>query len=256
MNRRWAWGLTGVVALAAGALAVPACSSDDGVPTGGSTPDATTPDVVGSDVVTTPDSPTADAPSNNDASQVSDAGDAGASTCTVFDAAGLDDASVAAGFQAVWKVYRCYGCHQKASQTVDDAGNGIVLSGNNDGLGDSGTIFPPNLTNDPTTGLGCWTNAQIQSAILDGMDNEGGALCPPMPKFGHPSLLPDGGSRFGFPMDAGVAQQIIDFLRSLPPVVNQVPETTCPPAADAGTSDSGSPDGATSSDAASDASGD
>jgi hypothetical protein len=28
-------------------------------------------------------------------------------------------------------------------------------------------------------------------------------------------------------MDAGTAQEIIDFLRSLPAVSNQVPDTTC-----------------------------
>jgi hypothetical protein len=146
----------------------------------------------------------------------------------VFDASGLDEASVAAGFQDVWRVYRCFACHQKRSQTVDDAGGGIVLSGNNDGLGDSGMIFPPNLTNDPSTGLGCWTNQQIEDAILTGRDREGGALCPPMPVFGHALKTPDGGIRPGTPMDAGTAEEIIAFLRSLPPVSNQVMNTTCP----------------------------
>jgi hypothetical protein len=39
-------------------------------------------------------------------------------------------------------------------------------------------------------------------------------------------------------MDAGTAQQIVDFLRSLPPVVNEVTDTTCS-TGDAGSGDAG-----------------
>jgi hypothetical protein len=150
----------------------------------------------------------------------------------VFDASGLDEASVAAGFHAVWTVYRCAGCHQKTSQLIDDAGNGIVLSGNNNGIGDSGMTFPPNLTNDPSTGLGCYSDEQIRNAILNGSDPTGGSLCPSMPRWGNTL------GRVGTPMDAGTAQEIVDFLRSLPPVVNEVTDTTCP-SGDAGSPDAG-----------------
>jgi hypothetical protein len=71
--------------------------------------------------------------------------------------------------------------HQNPTQTVSDAGVGIVLSGNDAGLGDSGLTWPPNLTSDPATGLGCWTDQQIQNAIVNGQDPEGGTLCPSMP---------------------------------------------------------------------------
>ena len=154
--------------------------------------------------------------------------------CAVFDASALDEASVAAGFEQVWQVYRCNGCHQGSTQTVNDAGVGIVLSGNTAGLGDSGTIFPPNLTNDPATGLGCWSDSQILNAILHGTDNEGGTLCPPMPKFSAALTTSDGGPKPGYPMDAGTAQEIVDFLRSLPVVVNQVHDTTCASPSEAG----------------------
>jgi hypothetical protein len=147
-------------------------------------------------------------------------------------AAASPEASVAAGFHAVWTVYRCAGCHQKASQLIDDAGNGIVLSGNNNGIGDSGMTFPPNLTNDPSTGLGCYSDEQIRNAILTGSDPTGGSLCPSMPRWGN-NL-----GRVGTPMDAGTAQEIVDFLRSLAPVVNEVTDTTCP-SGDAGSPDAG-----------------
>jgi hypothetical protein len=154
-------------------------------------------------------------------------------TCRIFDASGLDDASVAAGFQQVWEVYRCFSCHQNPNQAVDSTGHGIVLSGNNLGLGNSGTIFPPNLTDDPGTGLGCWTDQQVEDAILKGDDPEGGTLCPPMPKYCTALTAPDGGPRAGTPIDGGTAKQIVDFLRSLPVVTNAVTDTTCP-AADGG----------------------
>ncbi len=151
------------------------------------------------------------------------------STCAVPDAAALDSASVEAGFYAVWQVYKCYSCHQRKSSVVDSLGNGIVLSGNNDGLGDSGTVFPPNLTSDPATGLGCWTDSQVIDAILNGTTPDGGQLCPSMPLWGKalPNVPPDGGTRPGTPMGAETAQEIVDFLRSLPVVSNSVPETMC-----------------------------
>jgi len=176
--------------------------------------------------------------------------------CTPFDASGLDEASVAAGFEQTWQVYRCYGCHQLASQTVTDAGAGIVLSGNNNGLGDSGTIFPPNLTSDPMTGLGCWSDSQIVDAILNGAGADGRTLCKPMPKFSQAQFNADGGAKAGYPMDAATAQEIVDFLRSLPVVSNAVHATTCAVAdasADGEAADAEATD-ASSADASADAS--
>ena len=227
MNRRALF--LGTLSAVCGVIAVAACGGDDAAspPTG--TPDASTDATAEAatelDSSSAPD--TSKLPDTGTGKpDASDAGDAGA--CVAVDAGPLDDASVAAGFQQVWQVYRCAGCHQKPSQTVDDAGNGIVLSGNNNGLGDSGMIFPPNLTGDPMTGLGCWADPQIQNAILTGVDNEGKALCSPMPKFGNALTTADGGPRPGFPMDAGTAREIVDYLRSLPVAVNMVTDTTCP----------------------------
>jgi hypothetical protein len=160
-----------------------------------------------------------DAPEDGTSSDASDGGSEASAACTVFDASGLDDAAVYAGFQQVLATYHCYRCHQDPlTHPVDEAGYGIVLSGNNAGLDHD--AYPPNLTND-RTGLGCWTNQQIENAILNGIDNMDAALCPPMPLWGQ------AGSRPGTPMDAGTAQQIIAFLRSLPPVANLVPPTNC-----------------------------
>jgi hypothetical protein len=131
-------------------------------------------------------------------------------SCAV-DAGPLDDAEVALGMELV-TLHKCQNCH------------GVALSGNNDGVpsttAEGGLAYPPNLTSDPATGLGCWTNAQIENAILNGIDNQGMALCNPMPLFGH---LGDAG------LDPAQAADIVEFLRSLPVVVNNVPDTpSCP----------------------------
>ena len=230
MHTKWI-GAIGIVGLACGALAIPACGDDTATngPSVDSGPDSTmSSSSSGSGSGSSSGSSSGSGSGSSSGGAQEGGSDGGAASCSLFDASGLDDASVAAGFQAVWTLYRCWGCHQKTSQMVDDAGNGIVLSGNNDGLGDSGMIFPPNLTGDPATGLGCWSNQQIQDALLNGKDVEGGALCPPMPVFAHALTTADGGPRPGTPMDAGTAQEIIDYLRSLKPVTNQVMDTTCP----------------------------
>jgi hypothetical protein len=43
-------------------------------------------------------------------------------------------------------------------------------------------------------------------------------LCPPMPRFGH---IDDGG------LDAAQVQAVIEYLRSIPHYMNQVPNTNC-----------------------------
>lgn len=138
----------------------------------------------------------------------SDGGTADAA-CAVYDASGLDEAAVAAGMQQI-STYHCPRCHQPMGMGT------IVLSGSTMNVGEGGIVaYGPNLTPDPATGLGCWTDPQVQRAILDGIDNTGATLCV-MPQFAQKG------------MDAGTASEIVEFLRSLPPVMHQVPDTNCP----------------------------
>src|SRR5580658_1338496 len=104
------------------------------------------------------DSTAQDAPSETssdagDGGSLSDAGGAeGGPSCMAFDAGTLDDAAVAAGLAFIQSAGHCNHCHQ----SNPDAG--ILLSGNNNSITDAGPVYPPNLTPDPATGLGCWTN--------------------------------------------------------------------------------------------------
>jgi len=73
-------------------------------------------------------------------------------------------------------------------------------------------IFSRNLTPDPTTGLGDWRAAQIDSAFAFGYDDEGKGLCPPMPWQNFMS------------MSKTDRDAIVAYLRSIPAIVNDVPE--------------------------------
>lgn len=128
-----------------------------------------------------------------------------APSCTPFMFAKPDPAQVAAGLMLVQN-NKCQSCH------------GTSMSGNDDGVAFPGHMmaYPPNLTSDPDTGIGCWTDAQIENAILNGIDDQGQPICPPMPHFSEKGLMP------------ADAVQIVAFLRSLTVVKNQVPDgPTC-----------------------------
>jgi hypothetical protein len=113
--------------------------------------------------------------------------------------------------RAAVEAFRCANCHQE--EPLDA---GLILSGRS--AGDSGN-YPRNLTPDQLTGLGCWTDQQIINAFMNGIGAEGRMLCPTrMPRFATRG------------MDAGTAQEIVDFLRTLPAVQKAIPATTnCPP---------------------------
>lgn len=79
--------------------------------------------------------------------------------------------------------------------------------------------YPKNLTPDPQTGLGGWSDDQIQRAIRTAVDDEWAPLCV-MPAFADMG-------------DFEVAN-IIAYLRSLPPVYRVIPDSICPWDLDAG----------------------
>ena len=74
-----------------------------------------------------------------------------------------------------------------------------------------GVFVAPNLTPDKATGLGNWTPAQIAAALTKGVTPEGRKLVPIMPYGNYAS------------MTQSDALAIAAYLKSLPPVSNQVP---------------------------------
>ncbi len=76
-----------------------------------------------------------------------------------------------------------------------------------------GRIIASNLTPDPETGTGNWSDDQLARAIREGIGHDGRALFPMMPY-----------SRFRHMTDEDLASVIV-FLRSLLPVRNALPRT-------------------------------
>lgn len=76
-----------------------------------------------------------------------------------------------------------------------------------------GRVVAPNLTPDPTTGSGLWTDDQIARAIREGIGHDGRALFPIMP--------------YGFyrEMSDEDLASVVVYIRSLAPVAHALPKT-------------------------------
>ena len=121
------------------------------------------------------------------------------------------------GDYLVHAVMHCMGCHSK----YDDKVNPPVLAsqeGSGQVIFEQGNIrlVAPNITSDPETGIGKWSDDAIARAIREGIAADGSALLPIMPyeHFRHLS-------------DEDLAS-IVVFLRTLPPVHNELPPTKIP----------------------------
>jgi mono/diheme cytochrome c family protein len=74
-----------------------------------------------------------------------------------------------------------------------------------------GIFYPPNLTPDPETGLGKWSEADIIKAVRTGVRPDGRQLVPIMPYHSYGKLTD------------GDARALASYLKSLKSVQNQVP---------------------------------
>jgi len=122
------------------------------------------------------------------------------------------------GEYLVRAVAKCMECHSKYDEKarppvlVSPEGAGTIL------FEDAaiGRIVGPNITSDPETGLGKWSDDAIARAIREGIADDGRTLFPLMPyeHFRHLS-------------DEDLASVVV-FVRSLPPVRNPLPPTKIP----------------------------
>lgn len=123
-------------------------------------------------------------------------------------------ARLARGKYLVHNVSDCLGCH---SDHVDAFGFPVKPGTEGQGgfvfdkkLGFPGVVAAQNITPDPETGLGKWTDGEILRAIREGVDRNGDALFPMMP-YVHLRNLSDED-----------AKSIVVYLRTLKPVHNLV----------------------------------
>jgi hypothetical protein len=125
---------------------------------------------------------------------------------------------LARGRYLVEAVAGCMDCHAPHDWTRHDAPVLPGMEGARQEVsavvrGLPGRIVAPNLTRDPETGAGTWSDDALVRAIREGIGHDGRALFPMMP-YGHFRSLPD----------EDVAS-IVVYLRSLPPVRNLLAKT-------------------------------
>lgn len=118
------------------------------------------------------------------------------------------------GRYLVHHVTDCVGCHSDHLLTFGvpikpetEGQGGFVFDKN---IGFPGTVAAQNITSDPETGLGRWTDGEILRAMREGVDRKGDALFPMMP-YVHLRQLSDED-----------AKSIVVYLRTLKPIRNQV----------------------------------
>jgi mono/diheme cytochrome c family protein len=112
----------------------------------------------------------------------------------------------------------CGACHTDgALEGVPDfdkalAGSSVGIAFSNPlGEANPGIIFPPNLTPDEETGIGLWSDRQIENAIRVGVGRHSGRRIAVMPWQGYTKMTPED------------VLAIMSYLRSIPAIHHQVP---------------------------------
>lgn len=124
-----------------------------------------------------------------------------------IDAAAAADERVERGRYLVEVIGACGNCHTpmgpEGPDTSRHLAGGMVM--------DMGVFqaVPANITPDPETGMGAWSDAEIARAIREGVRPDGSLIGPPMP----------------YPLYHGIADDdlmaMVAYLRTVPPVVNE-----------------------------------
>jgi hypothetical protein len=123
---------------------------------------------------------------------------------------------IARGKYLVEHVCDCYGCH--SDQVTEKYGmpvkpgtegqGGFVFS---EKLQVPGVVCAQNITPDPETGLGRWSDGEVLRAVREGVDRQGKALFPMMPYLDYREMGDED------------ARSVVAFLRTAPPIRNAVP---------------------------------
>ncbi len=79
-----------------------------------------------------------------------------------------------------------------------------------------GKIYPPNITQDPSTGIGGWTLADFDRAVRQGIGKDGALLYPAMPYTNYTKISDDD------------LNALWAYIRSLPAIKHESPKNTLP----------------------------
>ncbi len=110
----------------------------------------------------------------------------------------------------------CVDCHSEHDKTTSDHPVRADMRGAGEIMPFAdlpGRIVAPNITPDPQTGAGNWSDDQIARAIREGVGNDGRALFPMMPYQHYRKMS-----------DEDVASVVV-YMRSMPAVRHELPKT-------------------------------
>jgi mono/diheme cytochrome c family protein len=121
---------------------------------------------------------------------------------------------VAYGRYIVTALAHCFECHSGPdAHGAPDLEHNLGSGGFLITLAPGATVMTPNITPDPETGIGKWSDADIKKALTQGVRPDGRHLAPPMP----------------FPffknMTNGDLDAVIAFLRTISPIKRVVERT-------------------------------
>ena len=123
---------------------------------------------------------------------------------------------LARGKYLVQGLLGCEACHTPSDWTQHGAPSiaGKELSGQPLLLnGFPGTVVSPNITPDPDTGAGNWSDDELARAIREGIKHDGSMIFPLMPYMGYKNLSDDD------------LASVVVYLRSVPAIRNPLPQT-------------------------------
>ena len=102
----------------------------------------------------------------------------------------------------------CQGCHTVPGEEPFTGGRGLQTP--------FGTIYTPNITFEPETGLGLWSKDHFWHALHEGVARDGSSLYPAFP-YPHFTKMP-----------RDEVDAVYDYLATLPPVKKEKPENELP----------------------------
>ena len=127
--------------------------------------------------------------------------------------------AIARGKYLVDNVTGCLGCHSQIAEGVSGEPPAAGRLGSGRDFGDlpgfPGHVRAPNLTPDPDTGVGKWTDGELLRALREGVSRDGRPLFPMMPYGAYSKTLSD-----------EEALDIVAYLRTLSPIKNDAGRTT------------------------------
>jgi cytochrome c553 len=131
---------------------------------------------------------------------------------TVLGSAAQAEAPVERGRYLFESIAACGNCHTPPTPQGPDRTR--ALAGGLKFDEPFGVAIAPNITPDPETGIGKWTDAQIIAAIREGKRPDGSTIGPPMPIELYRGLSDDD------------VRAMVAYLRTAKPVANKVPRSS------------------------------